>query len=205
MAIALFVVECTSVRAFSQVSSQPRLGTAPPPQSAAQNRLTVTAIDENGVALADARVWVTNAATGQRLQAETDFSGTCRFTLPQAGTYDLRAEKVGFYAYETHGAQLAPSQVFEVTLHHVQEFREQVEVTDSAPSIDPAQTAAVEDLTNREIFSLPYPTTRDYRNVLPFLPGVVQDASGQIHVGGSASYEVQALLDGFTMSQPAGG
>jgi len=34
---------------------------------------------------------------------------------------------------------------------------------------------------------------------------VVQDTSGQIHVGGSASYEVQAILDGFTMSQPAGG
>jgi hypothetical protein len=204
--VFLLVLSGWGVLAQAQVSSQSRPSNAPAkPQPAAAGRLTVTVMDENGVALPDARVWITNRTNGQRLQAETDHLGTCRFSLPAQGSYELHAEKIDFYAYDAHDVQLSPNQVFEVVLHHVQEFREQVEVTDSAPAIDPAQTSQSEDLTNREIFSLPYPTTRDYRNILPFLPGVIQDTSGQIHVGGSASYEVQAILDGFTMSQPAGG
>ena len=60
-------------------------------------------------------------------------------------------------------------------------------------------------LTNREIFSLPYPTTRDFRNVLPFIPSVVQEPGGQIHVAGSASYELLELLDGFNITHPVTG
>ena len=33
-----------------------------------------------------------------------------------------------------------------------------------------------------EIVNVPYPTSRDIRNLLPFNPGVVADATGQVHV-----------------------
>jgi len=41
--------------------------------------------------------------------------------------------------------------------------------------------------------SIPYPTSRDIRNLLPFNPGVVQDGFGQIPCGGSQTWETLDL------------
>src|SRR5207249_7507508 len=72
-------------------------------------------------------------------------------------------------------------------------------------SIDPAKTAISATLTNREVLTLPYPSTRDYRKALPFIPGVLADASDQIHLGGSATHQVFDQLDGFNITQPVSG
>ena len=47
--------------------------------------------------------------------------------------------------------------------------------------------------------------THDYRNALNFIPGVVQDNFGQIHVAGAQTYQTLTLLDGFNVTQPANG
>src|SRR5262249_24898200 len=52
---------------------------------------------------------------------------------------------------------------------------------------------------------IPYPSTRDYRNVLPYVPGVITDSSGQAHIAGSSTQQIQDYLDGFEVSQPASG
>jgi len=41
--------------------------------------------------------------------------------------------------------------------------------------------------------------------VLNFIPGVVQDQSGQPHVAGAQTYQTVTLLDGFNITQPANG
>jgi hypothetical protein len=56
-----------------------------------------------------------------------------------------------------------------------------------------------------EIVNIPYPTSRDVRNLLPFNPGVLQDGTGQVHLAGSDTYSTLDLLDGFDMRSPAGG
>jgi hypothetical protein len=40
---------------------------------------------------------------------------------------------------------------------------------------------------------------------LNFIPGVVQDSSGQPHVAGAQTYQTLTLLDGFNVTQPANG
>lgn len=150
------------------------------------------------------RFRLVHSGTQQVFWCETNYTGACVFRNLPPGQYQLRAEKLGFYAFE-QAIPVAQDASVEVALHHVQEYHEEINVVDSPPAIDPTRTVQAQHLTNREIFSLPYPTTRDYRNVLPFLPGVIQDPNLQIHVGGSASYQVLYLLDGFNMTQPASG
>ena len=50
-----------------------------------------------------------------------------------------------------------------------------VNVLESSPAIDPAQIAAQQTLSGLDVINIPYPATHDYRNVLNFIPGVVQD------------------------------
>jgi hypothetical protein len=159
--------------------------------------------DENARPIQGAVVTITQNGTAI-FRGATDFRGEARFRAP-AGTHELRVEKNDFYAYTIPALDLRKAVELAVTLHRVQEFRENVVVTDSTPQVDPAQTSSTEQLTNRELFSLPYPTTRDFRQALPFIPHILLDQGEQIHVAGAAAYELFHQLDGFDITQPVTG
>ena len=165
--------------------------------------VTLTVIDENGQPVEGAII--TLAQNGAPLfRGATDHLGRSALRAP-AGTHVLRVEKQNYYAYEAPEFSAKNAAELTITLHHVQEYHERVEVTDSAPEVDPAQTASSNQLTNRELFSLPYPTTRDFRQALPFIPRVLLDQNQQIHVAGAAGYELFHQLDGFDITQPVSG
>ncbi len=168
-------------------------------------RLLLIVADENNVPVAAARVTLTQAATQAVLRGETDYAGRREFRGLEAGLYQLRVEKEGFYAVIVKEVHVGSTESLELTLHHEQEVRESVDVIYSPPAVDPAKTAASENLSHREILNLPYPTTRDFRNLLPFVPGVLQDATGQVHVNGSATHQIYNQLDGFNITHPASG
>jgi hypothetical protein len=187
--------------AFEQESARPSERQPSPP-------LTVRVVDETGVGVTSARVTLTPlqpASASAPIRGETDAAGWREFPALAPGLYHLRAEKEGFYAAHRESLQIGEPQTLEVTLHHQQELADAVNVTDSPQAIDPAQTAAAESLDFREIINLPYPVTRDIRSALPFIPGVVADATGQIHVGGAETYQIYNALDGFNISHPASG
>ncbi len=119
-------------------------------------------------------------------------------------TYRLRLEKEGFYSVTLPAIQAGAANV-DVTLSHQQEVHEVVNVIESPPVIDPAQIAAQQSITGIDVLNIPYPATHDYRNVLNFIPGVVQDQSGQPHIAGSETYQTVTMLDGFNITQPANG
>lgn len=172
-------------------------------QSPAYNRVTLTVVDENGLPVSDASVTVSSSvSTSLRLQ--TDYAGRCTFTRPGTTPYQLRVEKPGFY--QALASSPDPHADFiEITLAHEQIVMQQVTVTASHPDIDPEQTADTKLLSLPEIVNIPYPTSRDIRNLLPFNPGVIQDNSGQLHVAGSQSYATLDLLDGFDIRSPVSG
>src|SRR5438477_8385886 len=170
----------------------------PPPQ------VTVTVTDENGAAVIGARILRNDMERSRVFQAETDFRGRARFSAA-TGPHRLLVEKPGFYSALLPELKPAQPADIQVKLRHVQEFHERMEVTDSPPAVDPAKTAGSDDLTNRELFSLPYPTTRDFRQALPFIPQVILDQNEQIHVAGAASYELFKQLDGFNITHPVTG
>ncbi|HTS36616.1 MAG TPA: carboxypeptidase regulatory-like domain-containing protein [Candidatus Solibacter sp.] len=175
------------------------LGTA-----AAQSALIVSVTDENGVAVASARVFL-QSSTQPSVLCQTDFTGRCRFPLLPAGAYQLRVEKPGYYALLEQNVQAVAGGTIEVAIAHQQEVRQVVDVHESPLAIDPAQVSAQESISGLDIVDIVYPTAHDYRNVLNFIPGVVQDQNGQPHVAGAQTYQTQTLLDGFNVTQPANG
>jgi hypothetical protein len=200
---ALFLVLClvTTVRGGQVANSSPHSV----PRAAPPANLLMTVVDENDVAVPSARVFLQFSPAVLQLKCETDFAGHCSFQGLVAGTYQLRVEKEGFYALSPTPVQVGQTPAVDVKLSHLQEVREVVNVVESPPGIDPAQTASTEQLTGLDVLNIPYPATHDYRNVLNFIPGVVRDSSGQPHVLGAETYQTLTLFDGFNVTQPANG
>jgi hypothetical protein len=164
-------------------------------------RLTV--VDENGLAVSGAQIAILEPGrAAARLQ--TDYAGHCSYILHQNAAYQIRAEKAGFYRSEKDDVDASVSTV-RLALTHEQIVTEQVNVTASVPGIDTEQPSDTTIMNTPEIVNIPYPTSRDIRNLLPFNPGVVPDATGQVHVAGSPTYEALDTMDGFDIRSPLGG
>jgi len=168
-------------------------------------RLEIIVADENGVAVPSAVVQLNAAQQPASLRCETDFAGRCLFTSLVAQTYQLRIQKQGFYAALVPAVQPQEMPSLDVTLAHQREIHEVVNVQEPTPEINPAQIASKEELTGMDIIDMPYSGTNDYRNVLNFIPGVIEDSSGQPHIAGAETYQTLSVLDGFNMTQPANG
>jgi hypothetical protein len=166
--------------------------------------LHVAVVDENGTAVPSARITLT-PQEGTALHGETDYAGRKEFSGLLAGDYSLHVEKEGFFAVTQPGILVGEVDSAEVTMNHIREFSEQVNVVYSPPAIDPAKTQASETLSSEQIIDLPYPVTRDIRYALPMLPGVLQDSTGQLHVDGASTRQVYDQIDGFDVSDPATG
>ena len=174
-----------------------------PPTTARKLEITVT--DENGIAVRSAIVLLGTASQITLRRCETDFAGHCVFTNLPTATFQLRVEKQGFYTAVLPSVQPQATAAVDVTLSHLQEVRSVVNVSESPSPIDPAQVSSKEQVSGLDVIDIPYPATNDYRNVLNFIPGVVQDSSGQPHVAGTQTYQTLTLLDGFNVTQPANG
>lgn len=165
---------------------------------------TVTVVDENGVVVPSARVSL-QSPPQTAAHCETDFAGRCQFPALPDGKYRLRVEKEGFYALDQSDVEITRTSTIEVAITHQQEAREVVDVRESPPAIDPEQISSKESLSGLDVVNMLFPTSHDYRNAINFIPGVVQDQSGQPHVAGAQTYQTVTLLDGFNVTQPANG
>jgi hypothetical protein len=165
--------------------------------------VTLTVVDEDGLPVSGALVTVSEPGHA-RVQLQTDYAGRCAYTLQRDLPYQLRVQKPGFYQGSENQTD-AHRQTIELTLAHEQVVRQEVNVVSSTAAIDAEQTSDKSTFNTPEIVNIPYPTSRDIRNLLPFTPGVVQDATGQIHVAGSETYATLDLLDGFDIRSPVSG
>jgi Carboxypeptidase regulatory-like domain len=167
--------------------------------------LQVTVTDENGVAVPSAHVELTEIQTRSVTQGETDFAGRWRATGLASGTYEVLVEKEGYFAVTRRALQIERTGALDITLNPQREYTQSVNVVYSPPAIDPTRTASRQELTNTEIIDLPTPVTRDIRYTLAFLPGVLQDGNGQLHIDGSSARQAEDRLDGFDVTGPASG
>ncbi len=172
------------------------------------DRLLITVTDENHVAVPGAQVSLQRIGTNAFIKRETDFAGRCElFGLPH-GAYQLHIQKPGFYQLtqpvQVGAAGYAPT-VIDAALTHQKEVKEVVDVVESPPVIDPDQIADTQTLSDVDVQNIPYPVSRDFRNVLPFIPGVVSDGLGQPHVAGGETYQMQDTLDSFDVTDPVDG
>jgi hypothetical protein len=171
----------------------------------AQVAITGRVVDETGTGVGGARVELKSAG-GAVTTASSDLAGNFHLSLPTAGDYGIQAERLGFYVFKgAPRAFSAGTGELTITLNHVQEFADKIDVTYSPPAIDPAQPAERRELDNQEIQTIPYPAPQDFRNALPLLNGVVQDNSGRAHFNGGQTNQTNYTLDGFNISDPVTG
>lgn len=159
--------------------------------------------DENGAAVEGAEVFVEEPGRAA-VSAVTNYAGETEYALSGNAAYSLRIVKPGFYETTLKETD-AEARTVRAVLNHEQIVEEQVNVTASVPGIDPEQTANARTMNLPEIVSIPYTTSRDIRNLLPFFPGVVQDATGQVHVIGGETWATLDTLDGFDIRSPVSG
>src|SRR5437588_9152059 len=174
------------------------------PQSAQHGYLQVRVVDQNGIATG-AKITILRGYIIVS-SAEVSASENSRFPLPP-GTYKILVEKQGFYSAIADKVTITIDQTtpLEVRLQDVRTHSEEVEVAAQPSPIDPQQTTSSQTITGEDITNIPYPSTRDYRNILRFLPGVITDNGGSNHVAGGGSQQTEDYLDGFEISQPTGG
>ena len=194
-----------ALASLARLPSLSQLSSAQPESKYNDRKLTVIVTDENGIAVSAARVQLQPSPPAIALHCETDFDGHCEFPALPPGSYELRVEKITYYAISQSNVRPEVTPNVDVTLSHQQEAREVVNVTESAPAIDPAQISSKEELTGNEILDIPYPGSHDYRNALNFIPGVTPDAFGQLHFAGAETWQTLVLLDGFNVTQPTNG
>jgi TonB-dependent Receptor Plug Domain len=176
-----------------------------PAQGQVQRHITIAVVDENGVPVADARIVLTTSDGTQSLRCQTGTAGTCALSVTGAGPFTARVEKESFYAAEASDLHFDRLSSIELTLVHQREVREVVDVVESRPVINPEQINAQEQISGVDVINLPYPVTRDYRNVLNYIPQVVNDIYRQPHITGAETYQTLVLFDGFNVTQPANG
>jgi hypothetical protein len=188
--IFAFVLFCNAVLASGQVPAH-------------SSTVTITVVDEDGLPISDAQITLFEPGRGP-VHLQTDYAGHCGYRLESDLPYSLRVQKPGFYqAFENQTD--ASRQTIEVKLAYEQMVRQEVNVLSSVIGIDVEQTSDKSTFNTPEIVNIPYQTSRDIRNLLPFTPGVVQDGTGQIHVAGSETYATLDLLDGFDIRSPVSG
>ena len=171
------------------------------PALVAQVTLNGRVVDDNGAAVGGARVELRGSAQAAPAVATSTDQGTFRLSLAQPGDYFLQAERSGFFLLNNAKVTLndGPNRIT-VTLNHLREVVEKIDVAYSPPAVDLAQTSEQEQLNNVQILEVPYPASQDYRNSLPMFPGVVQDTQGSLHFNGGTSDQTSYSLDGFDIS-----
>lgn len=172
-----------------------------PLPASAQVSVAGRVVDENAVSVAGARVEVFSGDV--HVAAVSDGTGLFSLELPSAGEYQARAEQPGFFVFsgKTISFQEGANQLT-ITLNHLREFAESIDVAYSPPIIDPQQPDEQKQLNNVEIMKVPYPASQDLRSALPMMQGVVQDAAGNLHFNGGATDQTNYSLDGFHISDP---
>lgn len=180
-------------------AAMPATGQAP----AKKAPVVLTVVDANGLAVPEAQITLSEPGYPP-VQLHTDYGGRCSYFLRQDASYKLQIEKPGFY--QASKSQLSAQQkTVQVMLTREQVVHQEITVVASPVGIDTQQTSDKSTLNTPEIVNIPYPTSRDIRNLLPFNPGVIKDTTGQMHVAGSETYATLDLLDGFDIRSPISG
>lgn len=163
-------------------------------------------VDETGAGVSGARVEIRAGAGEAPAAVSSDLAGNFAVTLPGAGEYDIVTQRQGFFQF--HGRaqrfEAGPNQLT-ITLHHVQEFSESIDVVYSPPAIDPQQVGERKELGNAELLAVPHSNPHDYRASLPLLDGVIQDNAGRLHFNGAETNQTAYSLDGFNIADPVTG
>jgi hypothetical protein len=163
-------------------------------------------VDDSGAPIANARVSARLSSDASPVEASTNAAGAFQLRVPRDGRYLVTVDRAGYFRLQDRPVDIG-AQNAEVTLvlNPQREVFQNVEVGDSPPAVDPAQTVRDQQLSGTEINDIPYPSSHSLTNAMKLMPGVIQDTAGGLHFHGGAEYQTQYTLDGFDISDPITG
>jgi len=139
--------------------------------------------DPTGAVLANAKVTLTNEATGVSSQTNTNASGDYVFPQVTVGTYRMDFDLTGFKKNLQRGVNVDLNQV--VTVNSVLQIggaKETVEVTSEAPLVDTTSTQLGAVVNDRAVSQLPL-NARDTYQLLQLQPGVQSQVGSDLFYG----------------------
>ncbi len=175
-----------------------------------------TALDPTGATIPEAKITISNSATGAQRTALSDAQGRYSFSLLQPGTYKLKAEAVGFADTEIDNVQLlvnTPATV-DVAFGKVGSVQSSVSVSAESDQINTVDATVGNAIGSQAIPQLPL----EGRNVVGLLavqPGVVYlgEPSSPVaindyrsgSVNGGKSDQANVVLDGVDVNDTFSG
>jgi outer membrane receptor protein involved in Fe transport len=141
-------------------------------QATASASIDGTVVDQSKAVVPDAKVIITNLATGATRTSSTNSSGSFRFDLLPVGTYDVKVSKAGFATASAAKVELQIGRTSTIDLAlKPGSASETVEVTSEVPLVDELKTDVSANITPTEVQELPM-IGRDVANLAYLAPGV---------------------------------
>jgi hypothetical protein len=167
--------------------------------------------DENGGAIAKADVALISVNTGIEFKASTDSGGYYGFLNLPAGDYELKVTANGFQSYTRSGIRIALNEKVRLDAQlKVGAMTEIVQVQAEAQQInreDATQSGSVEPKTVADLPLIVGGSPRAAATFAILLPGVASPDGSvwSAHFNGGMMRAGDAILNGVTMVNPAGG
>lgn len=131
-----------------------------------------TVTDESGSTVPAGKVTVSNTATGQTKETQTDEHGFYAFRDLQAGTYTVRIKAEGFAPNEQSGIVVSINTVVRLDSKlQPASVTETVSVAASAGVLQTDRADVHSDITSKQITNLPLTGYRNYQSLLDMVPG----------------------------------
>ena len=138
-----------------------------------------TVTDQQGAAVPNAKVTITEDSTGLKYQVETTSNGEYIRPALKAGTYSVEVEAAGFKKSVQHNILLtAGDRVGANIALTVGEVNQSVEVTASSPLLQTESTIVGADIDTRQVSELPLGGQRNFAFLARLSPGVLPAENG---------------------------
>ena len=177
------------------------------PAASGQVRLSGRITNENDAPLGGAKIVLhPEGSDAEAAHTYAEPTGDYAADLPAPGRYRADVERLGHFPLKGQALDLAAGENrADFVLNRVREVLETVEVVAAPPPIDLDTSASSATVTGAKILNIPYATTNNLRNALRIVPGVVQDASGRLHIDGGKEDQTLFTLNGFNITDPLTG
>lgn len=197
-AIRLLIVICAAVAMLSAQSYQ--------------GGVRGTVIDAQGASVANARVTLTNQATGVARSTLTNTDGTYVFSDVDPATYTIAAESPNFKRLEQKEIVVGTQQFLTLDLKlEVGNVTQSVTVTEDVPLVEASNASQGQVLDNQQLTDLPnlgrnpFMLSRVAQNVMPVGDPAYnrmedQSGSSQISIAGGPVRGNNYLLDGVPIT-----
>jgi hypothetical protein len=163
-------------------------------QSPGQGSVEGTVSDPTGAVVPGVEMLAHDTETGATLRVTTDHDGLFRFVELPVGTYELRAEHVGFVPLVQKDVILTVGARLNLALTFTPAGKAESVVVLSTPLVESTRSQLSTTVDNRTIADLPV-NGRDFSKFVLLVPGVTRDARASLSFGGQRVMN-SLLVDG---------